>query len=255
MRVMRIPGYGLKIATVLSSAAFMAGTVLAVGISPAAAQGPSSVPWRAYGAVTITGAPAPAGATINAVSATSSTTACGTGTVTGASGSYFVDVQQIPGCLGNVTFTVNGQAVSNPPVAPPDIAGSSKQVSLQVAAATPTPAPPPPPTVLATPPAPPPPPPPPAATTAPTPVTTPVVPAAPPNTGVGPGPSRVPQAPASAPAVQAPAVSAVPQLPNTGTGGLLRSDAQSGVSLWLLVGLTLASLALATSGVAARRSR
>jgi hypothetical protein len=256
---MRNCGYGLKIAAVLSGTALMTATVLALGVSPVAAQGPSSVPWRAYGTATVSGQPAPAGATVNAVSATSASTTCGTGTVSGASGGYFVDVQQIPGCLGNVTFTVNGQAVSNPAVTPPDISGSPKQVALQVSAATVTAAPPPPPTVLATPPAPPPPPPPPAAT-APTPIATPVVPAAPPNTGVGPGPSRAQTAPAPAPAVQAPAVQApaigtVPQLPNTGTGGLLQNDAQTGTSPWLLVGLTLAALAIATSAFAVRRSR
>jgi hypothetical protein len=260
MRAMRIRGHDLNIAAIISGAAIITGTALAIGASPIAAQGPSSVPWRAYGSATVSGQPAPAGATINAVSATSATTTCGTGTVSGASGNYFVDVQQIPGCLGSVTFTVNGQTVSNPPVTPPDIAGSPKQVQLQVSAATPVAPPPPPPAILATPPAPPPPPPPPAATTAPQPVTTPVVPAAPPNTGVGPGPSRATQAPPSAPAVQAPAVQApavgtVPQLPNTGTGGLLQSDTQSGTSPWLLGGLILAALAIVTSAVAVRRSR
>jgi len=169
---------------------------------------------------------------VTAVSASSSSTTCGSGSVTGASGAYFVDVQQIPGCLGSITFTVNGQPTTNGPVTPPALAGSPEQVNLTVGAATPVAPPPPPPTVRATPASPAPPPPPPAANT-------PVVPAGPPNTGVGPGPVR-----------QAPSVA---QLPNTGTGGLLSDDAAP--TSTLLIALALAALALVASATAYRRSR
>jgi hypothetical protein len=48
----------------------------------------------------------------------------------------------------------------------------------------------------------------------------------------------------------------VPQLPNTGTGGLLSSDSPAGTTPWLLAGLALAAMALlTTSAFAYRRSR
>jgi len=230
---MRYRNQALRIASLVVGAIVLGTSLLALGASGVSAQGPASVPWRAYGNVTGPGGGAQAGATVTAVSASSSSTTCGTGTVTGTGGAYFVDVQQIPGCLGSVTFTVNGQPTTNGPVTPPALAGSPEQVNLTVGAAAPVAPPPPPPTVLATPPAPAPPPPPPAAST-------PVVPAGPPNTGVGPGPVR-----------QAPAVA---QLPNTGTGGLL-PDAGAPSSAPLLAGLMLAALALLASAAAYRRSR
>ena len=68
---MRIRRFGLGIAS-LASAAILAGTVLALGASQVFAQGPASVPaFRAYGTATVSGAPAPSGATVTAVSATS----------------------------------------------------------------------------------------------------------------------------------------------------------------------------------------
>lgn len=252
MRPTRRRGYGLRIGALLLGAALAAGTLLALGASTVVAQGPTSVPWRAYGTVSVSGSPAQSGTTVTAISATSATTTCGTGTV-GTTGSYFVDVQQIPGCLGTVTFTVNGRPTSNGPVPAPDIPGSPKQVNLTASQATATPPPPPPPpAAVTTPPAAPPPPPPPA------PAATPVVPAGPPNTGVGPGPARTGQAQApavTAPVTQAPAVSAVPQLPNTGSGGLLQSDGTSSANPWVLAGLALIAAALLTAAVAHRRSR
>lgn len=248
---MRIRKFGLGIGS-LASAAILAGTVLALGASQVFAQGPASVPaFRAYGTASVSGSPAPSGATVTAVSATAPGTTCGTGTV-GANGSYFVDIQSIAGCSGNVTFTINGAPATNPPTAPPSVQGSPVQVNLTAggaAAATPPP-PPPPPAPVAT--APPPPPPPPVAT----PVLTPVVPAAPPNTGVGPGPARPAPPVSAAPSVaQGPAVAAVPQLPNTGTGGLLSADEPS-VAPWLLLGLALVAAGLlASSAFSYRRTR
>lgn len=235
---MRMNGFGPRFASPLLGAALLAVAVVALGGSQAFAQGPASVPsFRAYGSCQSAGGSCPAGTTVTAVSATNPGTTCGTGTVTGA-GSYFVDIQSIPGCSGTVTFTVNNQPTTNGPTSPPAVQGSPQQVNLVAGAATPTPPPPPPPAPVATPP-PPPPPPPPAATA--------VVPAAPPNTGVGPGPAR--------PVSQAPSVSAVPQLPNTGTGGLLDSGS-AGVTPWMFLGLTLAAIALlGTSAFAYRRSR
>jgi len=89
--------------------------------------------WRAYGTVTLGGVPAGAGATVNAVG--SSSTTCGSGVVAGNLGAYYVDVQQIPGCLGSVTFTVNGQPASNGVVTPPALAGGPEQVNLTFPAA------------------------------------------------------------------------------------------------------------------------
>jgi hypothetical protein len=250
---MRMRRFGLGIAAVTAVAAALAGTVLALGASQVFAQGPASVPaFRAYGTATVAGAPAPSGATVTAVSATSPGTTCGTGTV-GSNGSYFVDIQSIAGCSGNVTFTINGAPTTNAPTAPPSVQGSPVQVNLTAGNATATPPPPPPPPApVATPPPPPPPPPP-----AQTPVVTPVVPAAPPNTGVGPGPAR--PAPAQVPQTQAPVaqapVAAVPQLPNTGTGGLL-NPTDSGIMPWLLLTLVVAASGLlAGSAFSYRRSR
>jgi len=235
---MKMHGFGLRFASPIVSAAFLAGVVLALGASQVFAQGPASVPsFRAYGSCQTAGGGCPAGTAVTAVSATNPGTTCGTGTVAG-NGTYFVDIQAIPGCSGNVTFTVNNAPASNPPTSPPAVQGSPQQVNLTAGAATPTPPPPPPPAPVSTPP-PPPPPPPPAAAAA---VPAPVVPAAPPNTGVGPGPTRP--------------VSAAPQLPNTGTGGLLQSDSAGSVTPWLFLGLTLVAVALAgTSARAYRRSR
>src|SRR5690349_16464406 len=135
-------GIGFRIGVLFGSAAILAASVLAINVAGIHAQGPPSVPsFRAYGTATINGTPAPAGATVTAVSAASTGTTCGTGTVTGASGQFFVDIQALPGCLGTVTFTVNGQPVSNAPVAPPSIQGSPQQVNLTVSPATATPAP------------------------------------------------------------------------------------------------------------------
>ena len=282
---MRMRAHGLRIAALLGSAALLAGTALALGAAGVGAQAPASVPqFRAYGTVTINGQPAPSGTTVTAQSASSSTV-CGTGTVTGTAGSYFVDVQSIAGCTGNVVFLVNGQATSAGTVTPPNVQGSPKQLNLIVTPATPTPTPPPPPTVVATtaPPPPPPPPPPTAVATTPPPppppptaVATVVVPAGPPNTGEGPGPSRtggttvqqalaakqapaapvIAQAPAAAPAAVASAPQVAPKLPSTGTGGLLNQQRQSDGSAWLLGGLALAVLLFATSlAVARRRAR
>jgi hypothetical protein len=247
---MRIGRFGRWIGSLATVGAILAGTVLALGASQVSAQGPASVPaFRAYGTATVNGAPAASGATVTAVSATAPGTTCGTGTV-GANGSYFVDIQSIAGCSGNVTFTINGAPTTNPPTAPPSVQGSPVQVNLTAGpavAATPPPPPPPPAPVAAPPP---PPPPPPAAT----PVLTPVVPAAPPNTGVGPGPARPAQIPAAVPA-QGATISAAPQLPNTGTGGLL-STTESGANSWLLLGLLVAASGLVTaSAFSYRRSR
>jgi len=230
--LMNLYKYSGRIASLITASAIVALAFVTLGVSQAFAQGPSSVPaFRAYG--TVSGGSGSSGGTVNAVSVSAPGTTCGTGTVS-ANGSYFVDIQSIAGCSGNVTFTVNGQPTTNPPTSPPSTQGSPVQVNLTVGQATPTPAPPPPPSAVATPP-PPPPPPPPAATA--------VVPAAPPNTGVGPGPVRV-------------APQAAPQLPNTGTGGLLQSDSQSGIAPWLVVGLAVALVTLLTSArIAYRRTR
>jgi hypothetical protein len=296
---MRMRTHSLRFAALLSSAALLAGAALALGAAGVGAQAPPSVPqFRAYGTVTINGAPAPAGTTVTAQSA-SSNTICGTGTVSSTSGSYFVDVQSIAGCTGNVIFLVNGQPTNAGTVTQPNVQGSPKQVNLAVVPATATPTPPPPPAVVATTAPPPPPPPPPptvAATTAPPPPPPPptavptvaptvVVPVSPPNTGVGPGPSRtggttvqqaptakqapsgpvIAQAPAAASAPvtaaggsqavsQAPAsVAAAPKLPNTGTGGLLDQQTQSDSSAWLVAGIALALLLLASTATLARR--
>jgi hypothetical protein len=239
---MSFRGFGLRIATPVMGAAIVAVALLGMGGSPAWAQGPASVPsFRAYGSCSGGTGPCASGSTVTAASATNPGTTCGTGTV-GSNGSYFVDIQSIPGCSGSVTFAVNGQPTTNAPTSPPSVQGSPQQVNLTVGQATPTPPPPPPPAPVATPP-PPPPPPPPAATTAPPPV----VPAAPPNTGVGPGPAR--------PAPPVSQVSQVPQLPNTGTGGLLDTSS-NGIAPWLALGLTLAAIALlSTSALAYKRSR
>jgi hypothetical protein len=240
---MSFSGIGSRFAAPIMGAAIAAVAMLSMGGASAWAQGPASVPsFRAYGSCSGSSGTCQSGSTVTAVSATNPGTTCGTGTV-GANGSYFVDIQSIPGCSGSVTFAVNGQPTTNAATSPPSVQGSPQQVNLTVGQATPTPPPPPPPAPVATPP-PPPPPPPPAATTAPPPAATPVVPAAPPNTGVGPGPAR-----------PAPPVSQVPQLPNTGTGGLLDSST-GGFEPWLALGLTLAAIALlSTSALAYRRSR
>jgi hypothetical protein len=234
---MRHLSQACRVAAFVVGAAVVASTLVALGASRVTAQGgPASVPWRAYGSITSGGGPAPAGATVTAVSASASSTTCGSGSVTGTGGQYYVDIQQIPGCLGSVSFTVNGQPTTNGPVTPPALAGSPLQVNLTVGAATPVAPPPPPPTIAAQPPAPAPPPPPPVAAT-------PVVPAGPPNTGVGPGPVR--QAPATAP---------VTQLPNTGTGGLLSTDSTP-FTAPLTAGIALAALVLLATAAAYRRAR
>jgi hypothetical protein len=240
---MQIRAYSLKIASVLSGAVLLAGSALVVGVTSVGAQAPGSPPAvRYYGTVTLNGAPAPSGATVTAQSAASPGTTCGTGNV-GTNGSYFVDINAIGGCLGNVSFTVNGQKANQTGTAPAN-AGSAARLDLTVSAATPAATPPPPPTVRAAPP-----PPPPTVATA-------VIPAAPPNTGVGPGPARVTQAPAAqAPRAAAPAPVA-PALPNTGTGGLLQSQTQNGVSPWSLAGLlAVAVMLLGSAGVLYRRTR
>jgi hypothetical protein len=47
----------------------------------------------------------------------------------------------------------------------------------------------------------------------------------------------------------------VPQLPNTGSGGLLRTDSQASLAPWLLAGLALVTTVLAASRLAYRRLR
>lgn len=240
---MRIRAYSIKIATFIGGATLLAGSALTFGASGVGAQAPGSPPAvRYYGSATVNGSPAPSGATVAAQSASSPSTSCGQGQV-GSNGSYFVDIQGIAGCQGNVSFTVNGAKASQTGTAPSN-PGSAARLDLTVAAAA---------TVVATPPPPPivraaAPPPPPAA---------PVVPAAPPNTGVGPGPARpVAQAPAArAPVSQAPAAAA-PRLPNTGTGGLLQSPTQDSVSPWALLSLVVAAtILLGSARLALRRTR
>lgn len=229
MQAMRMRRLGYRAGSMLSGAALLAGTALGLGASVAGAQAPPSVPLvRFYGTVTLNGGPAPTGTTVTAQSASSPTTVCGTGSVNAAGGAYFVDIQSIAGCSGNLVFVVNGQPTAGGPVTPPALQGSSQRLNLTVAAATPSPTPPPPPppappTPVATQPPPAPPPPPPVITPSPSPTATPrpavtaspapVIPAGPPNTGVGPGPSRsAPPAsseiirPAQAPVTSAPAV-------------------------------------------------
>ncbi len=92
-----------------------------------------------------------------------------------------------------------------------------------------------------------------------------VVPARPPNTGVGPGPARPASIPSEA-EVAAPAtasqqpsaaqvtVSAAPQLPNTGTGGLIEGSVSS-TSAALLAAITAFGLLSLGAGLALSRRR
>jgi hypothetical protein len=118
----------LRIASV-----FLVGAVLALGPRQVSAEArPVLVPsFRAYGMVTISGALAPPGTPITAVSASPPNPTCGSGTVSG-NGSYFVDIDSVPGCLGDMTFRVNNQPASNPATVPPALQGSPVRVNIEV---------------------------------------------------------------------------------------------------------------------------
>jgi len=223
----------------------------AVSSAPVRAQGatgPLSVPSvRFYGQATVNGQKT---VTQLSITANVGTTPCSTaqanasgqgGSTTYNDGSYFVDIQAIPGCTtpgATVSFTASsgsaGTYRAQQTGTIPSLTGTPVHLDLNFQLpATPT--------ATA-----PPPPPPPAKTPT----------AAPPP----PAPAPAPATPAAKPVVQqAPAAAAYApvagaRLPNTGTGGLL--DQQTAETGWALLVIVLAALGVSATGlVAYRRQR
>jgi len=219
------------------------GSVLAS--APASAQAPTNLPMaRFYGQATVNGAKPITNLTISALIGTtpcSGTQANVSGSGSFNDGSYFVDIQAVPGCTtpgATVTFTISGFKAKQTGTLP-QIPGTPVHLDLDFQApATPTaaaPTPPPPPQRTPSP-APPPPSTPPPARSSQTPSPKPVV----------------QQAPAGAGGGYAPVAGA--RLPNTGTGGLL--DQQTTETGWALLVIVLAALGVSATGlVAYRRQR
>ena len=219
--------------------------------TPAGAQAPTNIPLaRFYGQATVNGAKPVTNLTISALVGTtpcSATQANVAASGTLNDGSYFVDIQAVPGCTtagSTVTFTVSGFKAKQTGTIP-SIPGTPVHLDLDFQApATPSataPPPPPPPTPARTPTAAPPPPPP-ASTPARTPTAAPkpVVQQAPAYGAGGGKPGPAPVAGA--------------RLPNTGTGGLL--DEQTAATGWALLVIVLAALGVSATGlVAYRRQR
>jgi len=213
--------------------------------APASAQAPTNLPMaRFYGQATVNGAKPITNLTISALVGTtpcSGTQANVSGSGTFNDGSYFVDIQAVPGCTtpgATVTFTISGFKAKQTGTLP-QIPGTPVHLDLDFQApATPTaaaPTPPPPPTPARTQVAPPPSTPPPAR----------------PSQTPSPKPV-VQQAPAGAGGGYAPVAGA--KLPNTGTGGLL--DQQTTETGWALLVIVLAALGVSATGlVAYRRQR
>jgi len=213
--------------------------------APASAQAPTNLPMaRFYGQATVNGAKPITNLTISALVGTtpcSGTQANVSGSGTFNDGSYFVDIQAVPGCTtpgATVTFTISGFKAKQTGTLP-QIPGTPVHLDLDFQApATPTaaaPTPPPPPQRTPSP-APPPPSTPPPARSSQTPSPKPVV----------------QQAPAGAGGGYAPVAGA--RLPNTGTGGLL--DQQTTETGWALLVIVLAALGVSATGlVAYRRQR
>jgi len=207
------------------------GSVLAS--APASAQAPTNLPMaRFYGQATVNGAKPITNLTISALIGTtpcSGTQANVSGSGSFNDGSYFVDIQAVPGCTtpgATVTFTISGFKAKQTGTLP-QIPGTPVHLDLDFQApATPS----------AT--APPPPPPPSSAT---------------PARSATPSPKPVvQQAPAGAGGGYAPVAGA--RLPNTGTGGLL--DQQTTETGWALLVIVLAALGVSATGlVAYRRQR
>ena len=207
--------------------------------APVRAQSPTNLPMaRFYGQVTVNGQKP---VTNYGVSATIGGTPCSASQAninasnTFNDGSYFIDIQSVPGCTtpgATVAFSA-GSLKAKQTGTLPSIPGTPVHLDLDFQApATPSAtAPPPPPPPTKTPTAAPPPP---------------------------PAPSRTP-APAPKPVVQqAPAGKAGPvvgaKLPNTGTGGLL--EQQTAATGWALLVIVLAALGVSATGlVAYRRQR
>jgi hypothetical protein len=219
------------------------GSVLAS--APASAQAPTNLPMaRFYGQATVNGAKPITNLTISALIGTtpcSGTQANVSGSGSFNDGSYFVDIQAVPGCTtpgATVTFTISGFKAKQTGTLP-QIPGTPVHLDLDFQApATPS----------AT--APPPPPPPqPSRTAAPPPPPSSATPAR----SATPSPKPVvQQAPAGAGGGYAPVAGA--RLPNTGTGGLL--DQQTTETGWALLVIVLAALGVSATGlVAYRRQR
>jgi len=210
---------------------------------PARAQSPTNLPMaRFYGQATVNGQKSITNLTISALVGTaicSGTQANVSGSGTFNDGSYFVDIQSVPGCTtpgATVTFTISGYKAKQTGTLP-SIPGTPVHLDLDFQApATPSataPPPPPPPTKTATPAAPPP-------------------PAAPSRTPAPAPKPVVQQAPAGYGAGGGPVVGA--KLPNTGTGGLL--EQQTATTGWALLVIVLAALGVSATGlVAYRRQR
>jgi len=245
---MRIKGklgrWGLAAVTL----ALVAGASALVG-TPAKAQQLQGVPVvRFYGQATLNGQkPITNFGITGSIGKTVCTTVqVNTGYSTGGSGtnddgSYFVDIQDIPGCttpgstvVFQATNGANGAVQAQQTGTVPSVPGTPVHLDLNFQSAAPATAtaPPPPPPPAKTPTAAPPPPPAPKPATA-TPAAKPVV----------------QQAPAAA---YAPVAGA--RLPNTGTGGLL--DQQTAETGWALLVIVLAALGVGATGlVAYRRQR
>jgi len=216
--------------------------------APASAQAPTNLPMaRFYGQATVNGAKPITNLTISALVGTtpcSGTQANVSGSGTFNDGSYFVDIQAVPGCTtpgATVTFTISGFKAKQTGTLP-QIPGTPVHLDLDfqapaTPAATTAPPPPPPPTQRPS-----------------TPVAAPPT-AAPTRAATSSPKPVVQQAPAGAgkPGVyQAPVAGA--RLPNTGTGGLL--DQQTTETGWALLVIVLAALGVSATGlVAYRRQR
>jgi len=212
--------------------------------TPASAQAPTNIPVaRFYGQATVAGQKPITNLTISAL--IGATPCSGTqpnvqGSGTFNDGSYFVDIQAVPGCTtpgATVTFTISGYRAKQTGTVP-QLPGTPVHLDLDFQApATP------PPSTSTPPPSP-----------APKPSTTPAPPPPAPKPSATPAPAPKPvvqQAPAGA-GGYAPAVGA--KLPNTGTGGLL--DQQTTETGWALLVIVLAALGVSATGlVAYRRQR
>jgi len=214
--------------------------------APASAQAPVNIPVaRFYGQVTVAGQRPITNLTITGLVGAipcSGTQPNVQGSGTFNDGSYFVDIQAVPGCTtpgSTVKFTISGFTAKQTGTIP-QLPGTPVHLDLDFQApATPAataPPPPPPPTQAPT--QAPPPPPRPSATSTPAPAPKPVV----------------QQAPAAGRGGGYPAPVAGARLPNTGTGGLL--DQQTTETGWALLVIVLAALGVSATGlVAYRRQR
>jgi len=209
---------------------------------PARAQSPTNLPMaRFYGQATVNGQKSITNLTISALVGTaicSGTQANVSGSGTFNDGSYFVDIQSVPGCTtpgATVTFTISGYKAKQTGTLP-SIPGTPVHLDLDFQApATPS---------ATAPPTPPPP--------TKTPTAAPPPPAAPSRTPAPAPKPVVQQAPAGYGAGGGPVVGA--KLPNTGTGGLL--EQQTATTGWALLVIVLAALGVSATGlVAYRRQR